>query len=177
MLSRDSRISGTKRLCFDAFCVSAALLLSYIETLLPLSLLIPLPGIKLGLANIAVILVFFCVSRADAAAVSYVRITLSALLFGSVVSFIFSLFGAVLSYIVLILLQKPLENGKLSFVGVSVLCAVMHGAGQILAASLLYTPAAFSYLGFLIIAGVISGCTVGVLSNLIIYRIGWRFMC
>lgn len=161
-----------QRICFDALCICAALLLSYVETLLPISLIIPFPGIKLGLANLSVMLVFFCVSRIDAACVSFIRVLLSSLLFGSLVSFIFSLFGACFSYCMLIVLERILKKCKISFVGVSVAAAVLHGAGQIAAAMLIYTPAAFAYLPFTMITGVFSGTLVGILANLMINRIG-----
>lgn len=160
-----------KRLCFDALLVCAALLLSYLETLLPISLVVPLPGVRLGLANIAVMLAFFAISPTDAAGISLVRISLSALLFGSTISFFFSLCGAVLSYIGILLFGILLRKQKLSFIGLSAGCAVLHVVGQIAAAMIIYTPAAFSYLPMLIFTGSLTGALCGFILNLVFEKV------
>lgn len=167
---RDNR-RYIRRLCSNALLVAAALLLSYIETLIPISLVIPLPGIRLGLANIAVMLAFFAISPADAAGISFVRISLSALLFGSTVSFFFSFCGAVLSYLGIILFGILLKKQKLTFIGLSSGCAVLHVVGQIIAAMIIYTPAALSYLPALIFTATFTGALCGFILNLVFNKV------
>ena len=106
--SRQAKLGAARRLAYGAALLCIALAFSYLEAIAPISLVIPLPGIKLGLANIAVMLAFFCLSPIDAALVSFARIALSALLFGSPVSFFFSLCGGALAYLSLFLLSEDL---------------------------------------------------------------------
>lgn len=160
----------TRRVCVDAMLCAVAMLLSYLEVLLPLNALIPLPGFRLGLANVAVVAVFCLLSPIDAAVVSGVRISLMALLFGTVTSFYFSFMGALLSFFVLMLLKRI--GKKCSFVGVSVLCAAAHNTGQVLAAVTLFGTALIpSYLPFLLLASVVYGGVVGILLNLLVPRL------
>lgn len=149
-----------KRLCLDAMLLCVAMMLSYIEAILPLSLVIPLPGAKLGLANVAVTLCFFAVSPIDAAIVSLTRVCLTALLFGNLNSFLFSLFGAVLAYLGMIFAKR--FRCHFSFYGISVLCAALHNLGQtIAAATVLGTPGIFTYLPVLLIFALIFGFITG----------------
>ena len=94
---------SVKRLTLDAMLLSAALLLSYIEHLLVPYLF--LPGVHLGLANVGIMYAFFRIGRLDALCVSLLRVCLMAMLFGSLSSFLFSIFGAVLSYLAILLLS------------------------------------------------------------------------
>lgn len=160
-----------RRLTVDAIALASALILSYIEHLLPLTVIVPFPGIKLGLANIVVMLIFFCLSKSDAAAVSFVRVFLSAVLFGTGISFIMSFGGALLSYLSMLSVLRCYQSGKMSFIGISVISAVFHGTGQLIAASFIYTSAVFSYLPILMIGGLITGCFSGVISNIIYRRV------
>ncbi len=159
---RDNRI---RRLCTDALLCVFAIMLSYLESLLPLQLLLPLPGFRLGLANIAVMVTFCLISRTDAAIVSAVRILLMGLLFGSATSLCFSALGGLFSYLTLLLLSVC--GRRMSMLGVSVLCAAAHNCGQMLAAALLFDPSLlFSYLPALLLASVLYGGAVGVLLHL-----------
>lgn len=160
----------TRRVCVDAMLCAVVMLLSYLEVLLPLNALIPLPGFRLGLANVAVVAVFCLLSPIDAAVVSGVRISLMALLFGTVTSFYFSFMGAILSFLVLMILKWI--GKKCSFVGVSVLCAAAHNTGQIIAAVTLFGTALIpSYLPLLLFASVVYGGVVGILLNLLVPRL------
>jgi heptaprenyl diphosphate synthase len=133
--------------------------------------IIPIPGVKLGLANLAVMLVFFTISKADAAIVSFIRVLLVSLLFGTSVSFIMSFLGALFSYASMFSVSYLFKKEKISFIGVSILSAVLHGIGQLVGASLIYTAAVFSYLPVLVIGGTVMGCVSGVITNLIYKRI------
>ncbi len=163
-MSISSRADLTRRLCIDAVCVTAAMMLSYLEVLLPTSLL-PLPGFKLGLANVVITIVFSLVGKRDAAVVSAIRIALMGILFGNLSSFLFSVSGGILAYVTLLLSSKLLPRA--SFVGISVLSAAMHNLGQLLAAVCIYgTGVFFSYLPFLLLAACLSGTLTGLLLNL-----------
>lgn len=160
-LSSDKKVT---RLASDAVLVCAALVLSYIEAVLPLDF-IPLPGFRLGLANIAITVAAFRNSPTDAAVVSLARILLVFLLFGSPTSFIFSLCGSALVIITLFILRS--HPSRLSFVGISLICALLHNCGQLIAALLLVGPAVKSYVPFLCLASLIFGTLNGIVLNLI----------
>ena len=132
--------------------IAAALMISYAESLLPQ--FIPLPGIKPGFANIAV-MAAFCISPGYAAAVSASRVIIFSLLFGSPISLAMSASGACLSYICLIAvwLIKPKH---LSWIGVSVLSALCHVTGQLVCAVFLTgTASVFYYFPLLALSGMI----------------------
>ena len=146
--------------------LAVAMILSYIETLIPP--LVAVPGIKIGLANIAIIFVLWRVGARQAVAVSAVRIVLSALLFGNFVSLAYSAAGAFLSLVTMTLLK---QTKKLSVVSISAVGGVLHNAGQILAAVFLMgSRTIFYYLPPLIISGTLTGLVIGVLAGLLIKR-------
>ncbi len=165
--SQDKRI---RRMTLDAMLVSFAMLLSFLESILPLQLLIPIPGMKLGLSNVVVMIAFCLLSPWEAAIVSSVRILCMALLFGTVTSFAFSAMGGLLSFLALLLASKLLK--KSSYLGVSVLSAAAHNTGQILVASLLFDPSLLiSYLPLLLLASVLYGGALGCLMNALMPRL------
>lgn len=142
--------------------LAAALMLAYVESLLPS--VIPLPGFKLGLPNLAVMASFF-ISPAHAAAVSVGRIVLSALLFGNPVSLAMSASGGILSFAVLFSISRS-RRCAFSWIGVSVMSAAAHNAGQLAAAAIITGSAAvISYAVPLAAAAVICGLLTGVIMN------------
>ncbi len=170
-LSSRNRI---RRVCEDAALLCAALMLSYVEVLFPLSLIVPLPGAKLGLANLAVMMACYRYGMTDAAAVSITRVLLSAILFGSVSSLAFSLSGALSSLVVLAVVCR-LHPRLLTFIGISVLCAAAHNIGQIVCAVFwLSSTAVLSYLPVLLLLAVCFGTVSGVLMNILASRIPQR---
>lgn len=169
-MSISSRASLTRRLCIDAMLCVLAMMLSYLEAVLPLNFLVPLPGFRLGLANVAVVAVFCLFTPVDAFAVLSVRILLMGLLFGSPTSLYFSAMGGLFSFAVLMLAKYLCK--KCSLVGISVLCAAAHNTGQIIAAVTIFDAALITtYLPALLIASVIYGGIVGALLNLLIPRL------
>lgn len=159
-----------QRLCRNAAMVALAMIFSFVEHLLPL----PLPGVKLGLANVVITAAFYLISPLDAAIVSLIRISLSALLFGTPVSFFFSLAGGAFAYLVLVLC-RPFYNRFFSFIGVSVLAATGHHFGQIFAAAILYgSGVVLTYLPWLLLAGALTGTLTGALLNLLAAR--WKMI-
>ena len=151
-----------------------ALALSYIEEVLPLGALVPLPGIKPGLANIVITLVFFTVSGADAAAVSFCRVLVSGMLFGSPVSAVISFGGAAAAFVMLCLISRVhAMHKRITFIGVSWLCAAAHSVGQLSAvAAVTASAGAFSYLPVMLTAACVFGTVNGALLNVMIYPVG-----
>lgn len=144
-----------------------ALALSFVEAQVPLTLLVPIPGAKLGLANLAVLLAVYRCGFLSGAAVSVTRVMLSSLLFGSPSSLVFSLSGALLSLEMLALLL-PLYSRFLSWIGISAACAAAHNVGQILAAAVwMHESAVFWYLPVLLLTAVLFGTVTGAAANLI----------
>ena len=158
---------STKKLTTLALTVSMALILSFIESRIPA--FVAVPGIKAGLANIAVIFTLYKIGWREAITVSIIRVFLVSFLFGTPVSLIYSLTGATLSLTVMILLKKltPLCEITVSTCG-----AIMHNIGQIAAASfVLATNVVVYYLPFLMVSGVIAGIIVGTVSGLLIKKV------
>ena len=156
----------TKRLLLLAMLTAVAMILSYVESLLPS---VGIPGVKMGLANIAVIFALFRFGWKEAAALSLVRVLLVSLLFGSVGAMLYSLAGAVLSLAVMALLRRI---DRFSTVGISVAGGVAHNAGQILMAMLiLQTKQLLVYLPVLAVSGITGGVLTGLAAALLIRRI------
>lgn len=156
----------TKRLVLLAMLTAVAMILSYVESLLPS---VGIPGVKMGLANIAVIFALFRFGWKEAAALSLVRVVLASLLFGSVGAMLYSLAGAVLSLAVMALLRRI---DRFSTVGISVAGGAAHNAGQILMAMLiLQTKQLLGYLPVLAVSGIAGGVLTGLAAALLIRRI------
>ena len=159
-----------KRVSMLGLLTALALILSYLESFLPLPMM--LPGFKLGLCNVVVLFCAYRLSLYDAAILSLTRVLVTALLFGNLTGFVFSLFGASFAFLA-IAFAKTFFSKHLTFVGVSVLSAAAFNLGQILAASLLYaTLSVFSYLSLLLVASAVFGGVVGFLLNLSFDRLG-----
>ena len=155
----------TKKIALTAMCVALAMILSYVESLLPSP---GVPGVKLGLANLVVIFALYKLGWGEAAGISLLRVFLVALLFGHAASLMYSAAGAVLSLAGMIALKK---TDRLSCVAVSVIGGVLHNIGQILMAWLLMGRNVVYYLPVLIVSGVGAGVAIGVVSALLIRRI------
>lgn len=162
------RNNKIRTLAVVGICTAFALILSYVELLLP-PLYVAVPGIKMGLANIAVIFVLYRLSLRSAVYVSILRVILVSMLFSNAMALTYSVSGAVLSLAVMALLKK---TGLLSCVGVSVGGAVAHNVGQILCAmALLGTSELGYYLIVLSVTGCISGIFIGLIGALCVARV------
>ncbi|MBQ9163048.1 MAG: Gx transporter family protein [Clostridia bacterium] len=160
--------SNTKKIALVGLAASLALLLSYVEFLLP-PLYAAVPGIKMGLPNVVIIYVLYCIDVKYAALVSATRLILSSILFGNTMTLAYSVAGAVLSLLIMAILKR---TDKLSAVGVSVAGGVAHNLGQILVAILLLdTPQIAFYMLVLTVTGTVSGIFVGMSGTLLIKRI------
>lgn len=157
----------TKRIAFLGLFVALAFVLSYVEFMLPLN--IGIPGAKVGIANLAVMVTLYTVGEKNAIALSIIRVVLVGLTFGNISMMMYSLAGAALSLFAMLLARRI---GKLSMTGVSVLGGVFHNVGQIIVAMLvLETKSLLYYLPFLIIVGTITGVVIGIVSSLITVRV------
>ena len=152
-----------KKITFLGLFTSAALILSFLETLIPN--IVPIPGFKIGLANFAILLALYIYDYKEAIIVDLVRIILSALLFGSMFSLIYSLSGAVLALLVEIIVKKV---DKFSVLGVSVLGAIFHNIGQfILAICILKSFSLLYYLPFTLLFCILTGAFNGYLVHIL----------
>ena len=164
--------NNTRKLTALALTVSFALILSFIESKIPA--FVAIPGIKVGLANIAVIFTLYKFGIKEAITVSAMRVFLVSMLFGSPVSFIYSISGALVSLLVMIALKSLTP---LSEVAVSVVGGVMHNVAQIAVASfMLGTNIVAYYLPFLLLSGTVAGIAVGVISALLIKKVKMEFI-
>ena len=157
----------SKSIAFMGLCIALALILAYVEVLLP-PLFPAVPGIKMGLPNVIIIFLLYRRGPFAAAVVSLIRIFLAALLFSNGLTMLYSLAGGALSLAVMILLRRL---NALSTVGVSVAGAVSHNIGQILMAMLLLGTAQLGYyLVVLIITGTLAGVLIGACGSMLIRR-------
>ena len=158
---------NVKKLTTLSCSVALAMILSFIESLIPP--FVAIPGIKIGLANTVSVFLLYIYGWREGACVSIIRVLLSSLLFGSAVSLIYSLTGAVLSLILMISLKRLPISSELS---VSVVGGVFHNVGQIVCACLIMENAAISaYLPPLIISGTVAGVAVGTLAAILIKKL------
>ena len=157
----------TKQIAVFALLTAVALVLSWVESLIPLSLAVP--GIKMGLPNIAVVFALWRLRARDAAGISFLRAVSAALLFGNLFSLAYSAAGAALSLLTMLGLKR---TGAFGLTAVSVAGAVAHNLGQLaVAAVLLETGRLVLYLPALIVSGVAAGLCVGLLSALLVKRV------
>lgn len=157
-----------KTIAVTGLCVALALILAYVELLLP-PLAAAIPGIKMGLPNVIVVFLLYRRGVRSAIGVSLLRIVLVGILFGNAMSLMYSLAGGVLSLLVMIGLRRI---DRLSVVGVSVAGAVAHNVGQILTAMVLLDTAQLAYyLVVLAVTGTVAGILIGLCGALLIRRI------
>ena len=160
----------TKQLTLCAVLTALALALSYLENLFPLSLAIPIPGIKLGLANIVTVYAMFVLGPRDTLLILLSRIFLGAVFSGQMMTLLYSLGGGLLSYLALLLLRRVLGRGQL-WVS-SPLSAVCHNLGQLLAAAAIAKSwVVLVYLPYLVLAGLITGTLTGLCAQLVVGRL------
>ena len=161
-----------KRVTFLGLSVALAMILSFVEHQIPA--LVAIPGIKVGLPNIVMVFLLYRVGWKETVIVSIIRIILVSMLFGNIQTMTFSIAGAVLSLLGMILLKKV---KGFSCVAVSVTGGILHNIGQIIAA-IFWTGTveiAF-YLPALLISGTVAGTLIGILGGLMVERMKkWKF--
>ncbi|MCI7146412.1 MAG: Gx transporter family protein [Clostridiales bacterium] len=155
------------RIALAGLLTSIALIFSYIEVLIPFNM--GIPGVKLGIANLVIIISLYYLNGRYALAVNLLRIFISGFLFSGVFGIIYSLAGGLLSLLCMVLLKK---TNLFSVTGVSMAGGVVHNLGQmIIAAVLVGNVKVFVYFPVLVFSGVASGFIIGILAFLILKRL------
>lgn len=156
-----------KKAAYLGVFTALAMIFSYLESFIPIS--IGIPGIKLGLANLLIVVALYKIGTREAFAISVIRIVLSGFIFSNLFSIIYSLAGGVLSFVVMNFLKK---RGTFSIYGVSLAGGVFHNIGQLLIAMIVVeTMSIVYYAPALMIAGVVTGLIIGIGANEILKRI------
>lgn len=155
------------RVAYFGVFTALALIFSYIETLVPISF--GIPGVKLGLANLIIVIALYKIPLREVYVLSIVRVLLSGVLFGNYFSIAYSLAGGLLSLTVMALLKKA---GGFSAIGISIAGGVCHNIGQLVVAMIVVETFAMSYyMPVLLVAGLITGFLIGVVADQVLRRI------
>ena len=150
-----------KKIPYYGLFAALAILMGYVEMLIPVP--VPIPGVKLGLANVIIIIMMYFMDTKSAFFVSLIRVLLSGLLFAGFAGLLYSLAGAMCSFAVMALLKK---TGKYSIVGVSLAGGVFHNVGQVaVAAMAVENVKMMYYLPFLLVSGVATGILIGIVAK------------
>ena len=158
-------MNNTKRMVQLALMVSIALVLSIVESGIPIP--VPVPGVKLGLANIITMVVIVFFGYRDALIVVTLRCILASMFYGGIIVFLFSIAGGILSTLVMGFAYNKMSK-VFGLIGISVLGAVFHNLGQVSMASIVMKDkSVFTYLPALLVSGIIMGCCVGVCAGLL----------
>ncbi len=161
-----------KRVTFLGLSIALAMILSFVEHQIPA--LVAIPGIKVGLPNIVMVFLLYRVGWKETVTVSIIRILLVSMLFGNAQTMTFSIAGAVLSLLGMILLKKL---NWFSCITVSIAGGILHNIGQIIAAVFWTGTAQIAfYLPVLLISGTVAGTLIGILSGMMVKRMEkWKF--
>ena len=160
MRSPTNSLAKTHRLAAAAMFAALAMIFSYIEFLIPFS--VGIPGVKLGLPNLIIIIALYKMDTRYAYTINIVRILISGLLFTGAFGAVYSLAGGLLSLTVMVLLKK---TKLFSMVGVSMAGGVAHNMGQLLVASAIVSDLKmFLYFPILMFSGLISGILIGIVA-------------
>lgn len=156
-----------KKIAYYGLFVALAFIFSYIETLIPINL--GVPGVKIGLSNLVVMVALYLTGTASAFAISAIRILLTGFTFGNAAAMIYSFAGGILSLLVMIAAKK---TKVFSTLGVSVLGGVFHNVGQIIVAIIVMeTTKLIYYLPVLMVSGIVAGVFIGILAAQVIKRL------
>mgnify|MGYP004536432243 FL=1 len=156
-----------RKIAFLGLSVTLAMILSFVESQIPVFTTIP--GMKVGLPNLVMVFLLYRAGWKETVIVSLIRAFLVALLFGNLQSLIFSISGAVLSLTGMILLKK---TGLFSPIAVSVTGGVLHNVGQIIAACLWTSTVQIAYyLPALLVSGVCAGIAIGLIAGFLLKRL------
>ena len=159
--------SKATRVAYTGMLVALAFVLSYVEALIPISL--GVPGVKMGLANLVVMVALYTLGAGQAFVLSMVRIVLVGFTFGNLFSLLYSIVGGLLSGLTMILMKR---FGRFAITAVSVAGGIMHNVGQILVAMVvLETKSLLYYLPVLWISGIAAGLAIGLLSKEVVRRL------
>ncbi|WP_346708453.1 Gx transporter family protein [Massilistercora timonensis] len=155
------------RVAYFGVFTALALIFSYVESLIPIQL--GIPGVKLGLANLIIVIALYKMRLSEVFLLSIVRILLSGFLFGNYFSILYSLAGGLLSLAVMALLKK---TGDFSVMGISMAGGVFHNVGQLVVAMMVVeTFSVGYYLPVLLVAGLVTGFLIGVAAGEMLKRL------
>ena len=162
------RVSGLNRkVAYYGIFAALAILMGYVESAIPMP--VPIPGFKLGLSNIVVLLCMYVMGVKEGFYISIVRVIISALLFRGFVGLWYSMAGAVLSYAVMAFL---IRFKSVSAIGISVAGGVAHNIGQIIVAVIILGRGVVIYLvPVLMISGVVTGIIIGIITKYCVYYV------
>ncbi len=150
-----------KKTAYYGIFAALAILMGYVEAVLPMP--VPIPGVKIGLSNIVVVLCMYVMGKKEAFYISIVRVVISALLFRGFVGLWYSLAGAFLSYAAMVFVYRFKDA---SIIGVSVAGGVFHNIGQIIVACIILGRNVVLYLiPVLMVSGVAAGFAIGLVSK------------
>lgn len=156
----------TKVAYFGVF-TALALIFSYVESLIPIQL--GIPGVKLGLANLIIVITLYKMGIKEAYILSVIRIVLAGFMFGNLFAILYSLAGGMLSLGVMCILKR---TDKFSIFGVSMAGGVFHNIGQLLMAAIALESVSIGYyFPVLLISGLATGFVIGVISNEMMKRL------
>lgn len=154
-----------KKVAVCGVLVALAMIFSYVEVLIPFNF--GIPGMKLGLANLVIVIGFYFLKPQEVLLISLVRILMMGYMFGNGMSIIYSLAGGMLSFLVMLMLKKL---GNLSIIGISIAGGVFHNVGQLAAAAIvLGNKAVLYYFPALLVSGVVTGLLIGILSKKVVH--------
>ena len=157
----------TKKVAFIGLSIALAMILSFVESQIPA--LVAIPGIKVGLPNLVMVFLLYRVGWKETVIVSVLRIVLVSILFGNVQTLTFSVAGAVVSLLGMILLKK---TNLFSCITVSIVGGVLHNVGQIAAACFwTQTAEVVLYLPVLLISGTVAGAVIGLIAGMLVKRL------
>ena len=157
----------TKKIAYLGLLIALAFVFSYIEFLIPVNL--GIPGAKLGLANLVIIVALYTINERDAFVLSMIRIVLVGFTFANLASMLYSLAGGILSFFTMVLAKR---SKKFSMTGISVIGGIFHNVGQIIIAiCVVKTASLVYYLPVLMVAGIVAGVAIGILGAMVTKRI------
>lgn len=160
-------MKATNRIAVLGLVTTLALILSYVESLLPV--FVGIPGVKLGLANLVTVFLLYRYTLKDTIFVVVVRVFISGFLFGNLMSIAFSLAGGLLSVLIMAVLKK---TQTFSVMGISIAGGCMHNIGQLMVAAFVVQAAALIYyVPVLLISGLVTGLLIGIGADILIKRL------
>ena len=159
--------NSAKKVAIVSVLITVAFVLSWVEMIL--SITTPIPGIKIGLANLAILFTMYYCSSKDAFFFFFCRLVLNAILFGNVNSLIYSVAGGILSFTVMLICKRLFPK---HIVYVSIAGGVFHNIGQLLAASVVMNTFLSWYMPYLIIGGILAGLFNGIVCSRLL-KSGW----
>lgn len=157
--------ANVKKITTLAMLGAVAFVLAWVDSMIPVSGV--LPGAKLGLANLSVLMGLYLLGPGAGGVLCFVKILLSTFLFGNAFSFFYALAGGMLSYLVMWGLKK-----RCSLPFVSIMGGAFHNLGQLLvAAVILETAGLMAYFPLLVLCGLGAGCAIGLVGGILVQRL------